>query len=150
MCEKMTGGKFQIDQITKCNCHEEAEGFSFTPFLFYSISLFFFLTNSVHDICLSFSFGWNPWQLSHYIYKHSYCIWHDIHHFPLLLSSLLFSVISCFLVDTSGLSCGPKILSTQFTLRIDVHYRYKYNNNNNNTAKIFKKAKYLLRNSRYY
>ena len=56
-----------MDQIKKCNCHEKATGFSLTV----SLLLDILFTSSVHNGRLSFSFGREPWQMSHYIYKQS-------------------------------------------------------------------------------
>lgn len=89
--------KFQKRPDKNGNCCENAEDFPLHP-LFLTL-FFFFFTSSVHDICLFFSLGRNPWQFSHYIYKHSYCIWHHIHHVPSLLSCSLFY---CYLLVFSG------------------------------------------------
>ena len=87
--------------------------FSFTLSLFYLISF----TSSVYNRCLSFSFGRDPWQMSHYIYKHSIEFGMMSIIFHCSCSLFHFTAISYFLMDTWGLSCGPKFLSTQFTLK---------------------------------
>ena len=58
----------------------------------------------------------DPWQMSHYIYKHSIEFGMMSIIFHCSCSLFHFTAIS-YLMDTWGLSCGPKFLSTQFTLK---------------------------------